>query len=77
MEVSNISAFLPLLAVLEFPNSRCRDGRGYKILSSTTRSRPHFNGSDDSLYGWLDENGYSFRVEVPLVVSVSEILLIV
>ena len=31
------------------------DGASYQVWASETRSRPHSNGSDDSLDGWLDK----------------------
>ena len=38
------------------PYLRLGDGRGYKRWASTTRSRPHFDESDDTMDGWLDEH---------------------
>ena len=37
------------------PNSRWGGGGTYETWASATCSRPRFNGSDDSLDGWLDE----------------------
>ena len=85
METSNSSAFLPLLAVLEL--------LGLKMSSFlirvgetevTTKLGLPLLALDIVSMGWttawmagLMKNRYNFRVEIPLVVSVAEIMLVV
>ena len=84
MEASNGSAFLPLLAVLEF--------LGLKIYwfpirigetdVATNIRLPQLNLDlvlVDRTTAWmagLTNNGYNFRVETPFVVQVAEIMLV-
>ena len=37
------------------PYLRWGDGDSYQVWASVTRSRPHLDGSDNSLDGWFDE----------------------
>ena len=56
-----------------FPDSRWGDGRDCKTWDYATRSRPRFR----AWVAGLMKSGFNFRSEIPLVVSLSEIPLVV
>ena len=46
---------LPWIDNILVPELRWGDRDSYQVWASETCSRPRFNGSDDILDGWLDE----------------------
>ena len=49
------TARVPWIDNILSPELRWGDGDSYQVWASETRSRPHFDGSDNSLDGWIDE----------------------
>ena len=80
MEASDGSVFLPLLAVLELLGLKISwfPIRVGETAVTAKLGLPELALDLDST-AWIAEmmnNGYNFRVEIPLVVSVDEILLV-
>ena len=81
MEASNGSAFLPLLAVLELLGLKISwfPIRVEETVVATKVGLPQLALGlvSTAFMAGLMNSGYNFRVEIPLVVSVAEILLVV